>query len=225
MGTVFVLLICFLFSKLSFDILWSNLLLYDQSIQPTSSILNNIRMKQTNRLTEQISEGLLHTLPSILPTASFDPNISSSNMLPPSNHISSNGTSLTSINSTSIPRPMLLVSIEETAYRELHNWNFSFPDYEAKIINILKSLNTSTLKYNIDASFTHSRYFVIPNVKGLCNRLQLFAGLYILSSYFHIPIILSSSMEWSRYWNLRESFPGQLIELPDRGMFCSFLNN
>ena len=84
---------------------------------------------------------------------------------------------------------------------------------------LLKKNENIPIKYNIDVSFTQSRYFVIPNVKGLCNRLQLFAGLYILSSYFRIPIILSSSMEWSKYWNLRESFPGQLIELPDRGMF------
>ena len=71
------------------------------------------------------------------------------------------------------------------------------------------------------------RYFVIPNVKGLCNRLQLFAGLFILSSYHRIPIIripfsisslvVSSSMKWHVMWDLQESFPGQFVILPDPG--------
>ena len=122
-------------------------------------------------------------------------------------------------------QPIRLIPVSEVPYRTISDWGFPTVDKSKKSIRLLKKSESIPIKYNIDASFTHSRYFIIPNVKGLCNRLQLFAGLYILSSYFHIPIILSSSMEWSRYWNLRESFPGQLIELPDRGMFCSVLNN
>ena len=116
-----------------------------------------------------------------------------------------------------------LISVMEVPYDPCSNWNLRFFDYLISVIKLLKKSEQNPIKYNIDASFSQTRYFVIPNVKGLCNRLQLFAGLYILSSYYHIPIILSSSMEWSRYWNLNESFPGQFIELPDRGMINSIL--
>ena len=84
--------------------------------------------------------------------------------------------------------------------------------------SIIKRNGRGELIINIDASFTQSRYFVIPNIKGLCNRLQLFAGIYVLSSYFRIPIILSKSMGWKQVWNMKEMFRGQLIEVPDRGM-------
>ena len=131
-------------------------------------------------------------------------------------------------NSSQFSTPMTkytfgLVPISKVPYEPYSNWNLLLFDYVQWLITLLKRSESIPIKYNIDASFTQSRYFVIPNVKGLCNRFQLFAGLYILSSYFHIPIILSSSMEWSKYWNLRESFPGQLIELPDRGTLCSIV--
>lgn len=82
----------------------------------------------------------------------------------------------------------------------------------------LKKLGVSPITINIDASFKESRYFVIPNIKGLCNRLQIFTGVYILSSYYHIPVIISKSMLWRELWNLKEMFPGQFIEIPDSGI-------
>ena len=81
----------------------------------------------------------------------------------------------------------------------------------------LLRIGNSPITINIDASFQEEHYFVIPNVKGLCNRLQVFAGVYILSSYYRIRILLSKSMLWKRLWNLTELFPGQFIELPDSG--------
>lgn len=163
--------------------------------------------------------------PNLLPTASRYVSSPSTREEPQFHPPSTNTTSVSLPEKPSEPIVDRLVTIKEESYTEIHNWNFSFPDYEEKMVNILKSLNTTALQYNIDASFKQPRYFVIPNIKGLCNRLQLLAGLYILSSYYHIPIIFSSSMGWRRYWDLRENFPGQFIELPDRGMlFYTDLN-
>lgn len=33
------------------------------------------------------------------------------------------------------------------------------------------------------------KVFYFPNLKGVCNRLQIFSGLYVLSVYFSIPVI------------------------------------
>lgn len=33
------------------------------------------------------------------------------------------------------------------------------------------------------------KVFYFPNLKGVCNRLQIFSGLYVLSAYFSIPVI------------------------------------
>ena len=159
-----------------------------------------------------------HLSSDLLPTSSRYFNSSSTREEPQFHFPSSNTTSISFPEQPSEPIVDRLVSIKEESYTEIHNWNFSFPDYEEKMVKILKSLNTTALQYNIDASFKRPKYFVIPNIKGLCNRLQLLAGLYILSSYYHIPVIFSLSMGWRRYWDLRENFPGQFIELPDRGM-------
>lgn len=119
--------------------------------------------------------------------------------------------------------PYRLVSISEIPYKS-HTKNIityigNHPVFfqHNSMDSIIQRNGKGELTINIDASFTQSRYFVVPNIKGLCNRLQIFAGLYIISSYFRIPIILSKSMGWKQVWNMKEMFRGQLIEVPDRG--------
>lgn len=121
--------------------------------------------------------------------------------------------------------PYRLVRVTEVPYKSPSDRTITYYGKRRISFNhksmdsIIKRNGRDKLTYNIDASFKQSHYFVFPNIKGLCNRLQLFAGIYILSSYFRIPIILSKSMGWKQFWDMTEMFPGQLIEVPDRGMF------
>ena len=55
--------------------------------------------------------------------------------------------------------------------------------------NIFRRYSNKPLKYDISKSFREDKYFVLPNIKGLSNRLQLFSGIYIISSIYQIPII------------------------------------
>ena len=54
---------------------------------------------------------------------------------------------------------------------------------------IFKRYSNIPLKYDIFNSFRGDKYFVLPNLKGMSNRLQLFSGLYIISCIHKIPII------------------------------------
>ena len=116
-----------------------------------------------------------------------------------------------------------LVYVSEVPYSPPQNKSFLYAgnivawSWEITLGERLLKIGDFPVTINIDASFPEEHYFVIPNIKGLCNRLQIFAGIYILSSYYHIRILLSKSMLWKRLWNLTELFPGQFIELPDAG--------
>lgn len=137
-------------------------------------------------------------------------------------------TSLTSVPlqsmNTTAPSTPKLVPITKVPYHSYSKRGFTYVNNRVVSFHghsmgtYLKRTGAGKLTININASFKRKQYFVIPNLKGLCNRLQLLAGVYILSSYFQIPIILSKSMGWTQVWDLKEMFPGQFIELPDPGM-------
>ena len=72
------------------------------------------------------------------------------------------------------------------------------------------------------------RIFYLPNLKGVGNRLQVFSGLYVLSYHYRIPIVskitlldaqylVPLSAGWDQVWNIKQSFPNQIIYISDDG--------
>ena len=69
---------------------------------------------------------------------------------------------------------------------------------------------------------------LLPNYKGLGNRLQLFSGLYFLSIRHRIPIIstfsnwysdlVPQSALWHKVWTIRQNYTGQIVYVPDEGI-------
>ena len=206
MKFVFVIIINYFLSLVLLHVEWTEMIYKSDTFLKGVTILYYRKTSNVN-MSEILKHNITNTHSDIYDSPSIHPT--------PSNTEFEEGNKNNTIRRF---QPFRLIPVSEIQYNTISNWSFPIFDDAYKMIKILNKSETIPIKYNIDASFTKPKYFVIPNIKGLCNRLQLFAGLYILSSYYRIPIILSSSMGWSKYWNLRENFPGQLIELPDRSI-------
>lgn len=79
---------------------------------------------------------------------------------------------------------------------KVYNLNYKFMYNEEGVYGsvqrpgvIFNQIGSGSLTIDIENSFKLPYYFVIPNIKGLSNRLQLLSGLYIISSIHRIPII------------------------------------
>ena len=96
--------------------------------------------------------------------------------------------------------------------------------YTSKFDVPQQRLASTIASYSCDCStiqqVSYKRAFVIPNIHGLCNRLQLISGIYYLSSRDNIPILISSSMFWKTLWNLTEKFDNQFVEISDEQIYC-----
>ena len=75
---------------------------------------------------------------------------------------------------------------------------------------------------------SRQRMILLPNYKGLGNRLHLFSGLYFLSIRHRIPIIstfsnwcsnlVPQSALWHKVWTIRQNYTGQIVYVPDEGI-------
>ena len=80
------------------------------------------------------------------------------------------------------------------------------------------------MSYRVD---TQHQLILLPNYKGLGNRLQLFSGLYFVSIKHKIPIIsniqclkysiVPYSAVWHKVWSIRQNYTGQIVYVPDEG--------